>query len=1583
MKRITNILSYLCLLLLLIVVACSDLEEITIAMQGEEEVELTIQTNIPSLGGSTRTAPPEKITSITALAFDGDHELIKVVTEGVIQKTETDSTGTFKVKVPLRTRRIHFIAKNNGVFDDITDDYYGQTDVSLLVDRTATDEDLLNNALHYWAMLDFDNAADLNDLTDELASAPNKDGKLTLIRNMAKLILDTPGENDCIVGFMNYNTNGTLVPYIENGEKVEFCYQTVTNHKLPNRPIIIPVSVEKDLGKVHYMFEEYNDVGDLVYVICKLEISTDTYKYFKFALKKDTSTYYYIVRNCKYRIKIDDVSKISASGHDTYGEAVANVPINADTEEVNILFEPNPLSMFLKETGEVTVTIPKGITTFSVGYMKNYFIQGGVACTYEPTQSEVTTGDGKELWVDTYTVSGENDEEIVFTIELKEVVVNTGEAVSGIEIQFQGNGPGKTANKILTVNALLQGSLTVTPTTVEMVNRADTECMVTVKIESYDYNVGDYKLQVGNANGVFAVTAPAGLDLHDDGYYYATKGQSYTFTFTLIEAGTAGAEHKIDFDLFTDYHHLEGTTTVTLVEPTAYDTYELWFDNNTKVNGSTDYNYFFDWGETEGITISSSNNLESTSFYDDGANTHRAQAMVMGQDNSISFTIGATRYLTLLVANDGDDSDTPSIQLSNGSSWTTGGDTEDLANGTYNFAAEGEITSAGRLIRYKLEPGTYTLQGSDAADYLLYYMRVSTTKPTMTDIVTDATASNYTLAWSGGEYGQYIKVENSQTADYVVDEDATTFTPTLNYSGLNLTNVTLVVNTDTYLFTDRDENISGTVVTYTQENGTYPEQSIPVKLADNLTAGVYTLSGKAEVSEAYKYAAFYDYAQLNAVGFTVKNTIKVGLYYNWYDGAVWNYIDGYNDNGDRMNFFLGLKTPYYTLPVSVDTNSQTVTPINFTLSDDWVRTNSGLGIDDSNAPAYRLVTQYTNSENTISRTHPQTKNYVYRIQWRDVAAESIKVSTTDTDVYFSGKGIDGNNVIGKEITIATPITNDNLEINLDFSADVYNNLEVTEAENRSNNVYNDLQLGTSRFYLTATISYQDSKNYNGQSIQLIGRYPSVNGGANGLAIDWDGSSQGGSTIVCSTNGEYTTLKFNVVEGTTEYRIAWEFVPGQYYQGGDINFDYVISNADGNSYIITGDTQATIGFTNEPTSNGQIQVAANGSAASNSITMPLEYGANSTEEFTVDVTVPAGVTQINIEAEDFDIAWGDMDNSNTNISSHTFSSSSDSQTTRFKFTLKDSSNTENSSTITFSDNSGSATSATITVDLSPRTSEPSGGTTIWNGMMDLSWDYALNYLSVKDQIPTGSVVTLNFTTTTGGAFKLHDKDGGVDAIVLPNISYGDNPGVISVNSGQTSYSFTVTNDIIVNNQNISEYIDGLKINGDNVRMTSIVVKYPVIYCNFDNDIEGFYVSGKGSVERVDNALALISDYNETDEPWAAQAMKTTDKIEYGATYTLTFKAKIANGTTGEMAVAIQRFENGECVATDHYRIFTINDINNAEKDNQDWAEFTYDITIHDNNQETPNENNPTHFMFNFGDINGTVYIDDLKLVKKNQ
>lgn len=1467
------------------VTACSDLEEIVVNMQGEEEVELTIQTNIPSLGGSTRTAPTENITSITALAFDSDHELIKVVTEGVIQKTETDSTGTFKVKVPLRTRRIHFIAKNNGVFDEITDDYYGQTDVSLLVDRTssaATDEDLLNNALHYWAMLDFDSAADLNDLTDELASAPNKDGKLTLIRNMAKLILDTPGTDDCIVGFMNYNTNGTLVPYIENGEEVEFCYQTVTNHDLPNRPIIIPVSEEKDLGKVHYMFEEYNDVGDLVYVICKIKVDTDTYKYFKFALKKDTSTYYYIVRNCKYRIKIDDVSKISASGHDTYDKAVKNVPINADTEEVNILFEPNPLSMFLDETGEVTVTIPKGITTFSVGYMKNYFIQGGVACkddSYEPTQSEVTTGDGKGLWVDTYTVTGENDEEIVFTIELKEDVVNKGEAVSGIEIQFQGNGPGKTANKILTVNALLQGSLTVTPTTVEMVNRADTECTVTVKIESYDYNVGDYKLQVGDVDGVFAVTAPAGLDLHDDGYYYATKGQSYTFTFALKEAGTAGAEHKIDFDLFTNYHHLVGTTTVTLVEPTAYDTYELWFENsNTKVNGSTDYNYFFDWGETEGITISSSNNLESTSFYDDGANTHRAQAMVMGQDNSISFTIGATRYLTLLVANDGDDSDTPSIQLSNGSDWATATSEDAVVPAKYNFG-NGEIGSAGRLIRYELPAGTYTLQGSDA-DYLLYYMRVSTTKPTMTDVAQPQLA-DYNLSWSGGAYANtegkgYLKIND---AKHIVDEDNLTHTVSLKdgnslaiSGGESTFDLTVATTRVTFSSTDSNEYGSSTNNQHLETNGSFALQTY--------NAGNYTLKGTIEKPN-YKYSAFYDKLLLEAVAYEVKSPIMPGLYTSM-DGDKLTPVNEFSSLDEA--WAIGFKLPM----VIPDLN---VTPDNYSIGiniPDWTKSGdgdaTGLGVIVGENGNYTLG----NQDDMI---HPR-EGWTYKIKWASIAGESITPMLTDeddTDHHFTYKG-----TIAKQVTIPTPYTETALNITLDFYTE--NGVD-----------FNNLTFGETKFYLKATIP---SNIPAGKQILLNLATSEGRSGINEHQSR-NAESSNGISYHYNDSEEVDGLVITTVENQTDYLMCWQYVRSNADNTNDVNITYTVSS---DKHTLNGENQATI------------TIKGNSQAVDNPLSIDLDFYAD----------------------EDGDGNFENQGNSFNNLLLKLTD-----QTVASKVRLE--------ATVTgdLSDYYGG--NVVLTGEFPAYNAQYSGWAIHW---VNSKKSGAINYYG-NDQNGTGLQFTIDQNNT--------------EQVYL--IEWEFVPSTNNYSGGDIGFYYNIS----ANANSPVKY----NLSGD-TQATIEFTNEPVIYCNFSgtNPVYGWGTKYQGedvtiaSVAVENEILKLTNSHgNVSNGVQALLSQAAVDvAFENGANYTLTFRVRaevnVVGNNDGLAAEIPINFQDEDGDEWPNYGNFIINESENVQI-STDWKTVTLTTTA------TGTPTTKGRIVFSFGHLVGTIYIDDLRLVRNNQ
>ena len=91
------------------VTACSDLEEEVGPMHVEEEVELNIQLHVPDMQASTRDEMviTEQINSIVAIAFDESNALIKKV-DAILTPT-SDTGGTLKIKVPKRTRTIHFL----------------------------------------------------------------------------------------------------------------------------------------------------------------------------------------------------------------------------------------------------------------------------------------------------------------------------------------------------------------------------------------------------------------------------------------------------------------------------------------------------------------------------------------------------------------------------------------------------------------------------------------------------------------------------------------------------------------------------------------------------------------------------------------------------------------------------------------------------------------------------------------------------------------------------------------------------------------------------------------------------------------------------------------------------------------------------------------------------------------------------------------------------------------------------------------------------------------------------------------------------------------------------------------------------------------------------------------------------------------------------------------------------------------------------------------------------------------------------------------------------------------------------------
>ena len=1588
MKRINNILCYFGLLLILTVVACSDMDELTFPAQEDGEVELTLQTHVPGLDGvASRTAPTENITSITALAFDKQNKLIKVAKatlerDGVEESTSSIS-GKFTVQVPMRTRHIHFIAKNNDDFTEITEAHLGETDINLLVDRTSTD-------LHYWQMLDFEGANDLQDLSDELSST---NGTLMLVRNMAKLTLVTNSEEDYIAGFLNYNLKGTLVPYKETGEgesrTVEFGYKPEenTNHDLPKTFLIHSDEQDRELGKTHYIFEEFNDVGDLVYVICKVGG-----KFYKFAFKKD-DTYYYIIRNCQYRINIPD--KLTESyGKDSYELAVSEGQVINDTEpqQVHIEIVPNPLYMFLTATGTATVTIPNGITTLSVAYFKEYFDRSGVTMSGYKGQITQTEQDG--LWIDTYTVT-EGDKE--FNITLKDQYKNGNNAIKGIEIGFQGTGDqNKYSNDKLTVHALQQGTLTtITPTTYNLPNTAGSKFTVSVKIPTYNDEVGDFNLRVGDADGKYTVTPPDGLTLKDDRLYLVTEGETYTFTFTLNKEGLANEQHEIIFDIYTDFHDLEGKTTVTLIDnetPDPQSMYAIWVNGNAW-DGTTGSVEFFGYEGTD-FSTGTSQDLENT-FYDQEADLHTSSAMVMGSDDSFTFTIPeGGMWLTMLVASN---SGTPNIDLlKDGAAWTTTADANaTTVVGTYNFG-NGEITTAGRLIRYQLPAGTYKLQDR-AAEYLLYYMRVTKDKPVMTDVA-QPLLTDYELAWSGAIYNNVNATGHLPIGDdnylHIVDENHLKHTVSLkddnSLKKLNLTIadkssfvLDLIINTTRVHFKEPGSNEY-----YKTPIEQKPEMDINGSCnLETYNAGVYSLKGTIN-TPSYKYSAFYDKLILDAVQYEVKSPIMPALY-NSMNGNVLTPVDKFTSEDEA--WAIGFKMPKIVPDLVIEPENYTINIqiLNWTISD--VGDARGLGVEEISTNNYCLQKQKQASDNDDNNNpemyHPR-EGWTYKIKWASIYESKVIIPTlvgdesSDNMHYFIYDG-----TIAKSVEIPTPFETieSPLNIALDFYADENGDGDIDNTGNSFNNLLLKLtdQTKASTVYLKATVTGDVSSYYN-DTIQLKGDFPSINGAYSGWAMQWAESRQADNSTINYTGPNYNGqgLQFIIDQNNSsqEYLIKWVFKhsanTNNYPGYGDIAFTYTISNVDNKNYNITGDTQATLVFTNEPTNNGQIQVATNGGAASNNITMSLEYGNNSTEEFTVDVPVPTGVTGINISASDFAVSIGKVASNNEQYpgepisvnGNYTFTDSDKTNTPRFKFRLNGTPS-NNQSVITFSDVNGKASSATVTINWTQRGAE-SNQTTIWNGAMDLQW--TRNYLeATANQLQAGTQITLNFTTIGGqnGQIKLHDySESAIASGNIQGISYDSNNGV-NVGNNVTQLTFTLQN-----------AVSGLKINGNNVRMTSIVVTTsaastePVID---DDDFNSFSPNGQCTVNVENGILSLSNNVNNLNNPWDVQAMLATDKIVNGAIYTLRFKAKLADNTTGALGVAVQR-DNG--TVTYYYSVKDINElINNAQKDDQGWAEIVFEETMNVTNDNTTD--NPTHFMFNFGHLVGTVYIDDLKLVRK--
>lgn len=373
MKRRTNILTHL-LLLLLVLVACTADDAIKENLSHQDEY-VTVRMHIPGMKAvATRAAETDNITSIVALVFSSDDKL-KTVTEYSTTNSAlhpiSPISGTITIDKPNNGDVIHFLANlpanynNEKTYIAYLNEQRGKSQTDVLCNLSSRDY----SKLSYWGMA---TRNDNNAVMDVI-----------LYRNKAMIEIK-PGA-DCtfrqdelfIAGLDNPNNVGLLVPY---NDKDGFNFDLDNNDylTLPDEPDPLDKTDEltnygAGYDNAYYVFEHENPNDDAkgLYVICK--IGDD---YYKVALHDEKGQPYPIIRNHKYTILVNDLD----AGCKTYSEALSADPIKPtviETKDVTFTYTDNAtvyLNGGASSTLPVEVTIPTGasLTQFSIETYNNF-----------------------------------------------------------------------------------------------------------------------------------------------------------------------------------------------------------------------------------------------------------------------------------------------------------------------------------------------------------------------------------------------------------------------------------------------------------------------------------------------------------------------------------------------------------------------------------------------------------------------------------------------------------------------------------------------------------------------------------------------------------------------------------------------------------------------------------------------------------------------------------------------------------------------------------------------------------------------------------------------------------------------------------------------------------------------------------------------------------------------------------------------------------------------------------------------------------------------------------------------------------
>lgn len=413
MKALTNILTQL-LMLMLLLVACT---EETAEVETLSRQQLMVDMQVSGMKATTRAGEEETINTVTALVFRND------VLTSVEKMVKLANSNNFVMNLPQSNDVIHFLA--NLPDDVVLPTQMEGSQQSVLTALYTEDEEELS----YWGMATYYGGNQLN---------------VQLYRNMAMITIEPAVEDAVftqeqlkIAGLVNANTRGMLVPYkdafnFDLGNIGETDYLT-----LPDEPNPTDDEAEKAYGNSVYVFEHLNNfntlAGDL-HVICEI----DNF-YYKVALADDNLTRYPIIRNHKYIIRIADVCDVTDDQRaNSYSDALTKLPIYVKVEDVDLSLKlmTTDLQYSATSTEEVTltVTIPPGVNKLAIT-ATGFTVSNGSSSWKKESDGVFTTANASQQQNVNFKLTLNSDSQQTPTI----TVVGTGDYVNRIEKSIQIN----------------------------------------------------------------------------------------------------------------------------------------------------------------------------------------------------------------------------------------------------------------------------------------------------------------------------------------------------------------------------------------------------------------------------------------------------------------------------------------------------------------------------------------------------------------------------------------------------------------------------------------------------------------------------------------------------------------------------------------------------------------------------------------------------------------------------------------------------------------------------------------------------------------------------------------------------------------------------------------------------------------------------------------------------------------------------------------------------------------------------------------------------------------------------------------